>query len=237
MVRPTMVFKSTREIVASMTSPGDKRNEALLLLPILIIPGFMSSGLEIKQSSLQASWEGIRVWINLVSLGFNAMHLKRGAVNSVSTSRADSKQLRAEQDDDDIEENNKDPGQKQHDMYKNMWLQHMALNLEDMRSERPGVQVRAMKGISAVDFLSPGTLTNHISYVFGPVIRALHKVGYQDGVNLDAAPYDWRLSPTAMQERDNYFKGTMEKVEALYEENGESWLFLFLCLFLAKPNH
>lgn len=32
-----------------------------------------------------------------------------------------------------------------------------------------------------------------MSYVFGPVLKLLRSYGYEDGVNLDAAPYDWRI--------------------------------------------
>ena len=38
-------------------------------LPVLIIPGFMSSGLFVKKSELEPSWEEKRLWLNLVSLG------------------------------------------------------------------------------------------------------------------------------------------------------------------------
>ena len=32
-------------------------------LPVLIIPGFMSSGLEVKQSSIKPKWENERLWV------------------------------------------------------------------------------------------------------------------------------------------------------------------------------
>lgn len=44
-----------------------------------------------------------------------------------------------------------------------------------------------------VDYLSEGALTESMSYVFGPVLKLLRSYGYEDGVNLDAAPYDWRI--------------------------------------------
>ena len=48
--------------------------------------------------------------------------------------------------------------------------------------------------------------------VFGPIIRALMDVGY-DHSNLIACPYDWRLPPSKLEERDGFFsflKGTIE---------------------------
>ena len=44
-----------------------------------------------------------------------------------------------------------------------------------------------------MDYLAPGALTESMSYVFGPVLKLLKSVGYVDGINLDAAPYDWRI--------------------------------------------
>ena len=41
--------------------------------------------------------------------------------------------------------------------------------------------------------MSEGALTESMSYVFGPVLKLLRSVGYKDGVNLEAAPYDWRI--------------------------------------------
>lgn len=43
--------------------------------PVLIIPGFMSSGLTIKKSTQSKSWEGKRLWLNITSAGFNSLHV------------------------------------------------------------------------------------------------------------------------------------------------------------------
>ena len=42
----------------------------------------------------------------------------------------------------------------------------------------------------------------------GPLIDALHKRGY-NADNLLAAPYDWRLPPSKLEERDHYFSGPL----------------------------
>ena len=39
-------------------------------------------------------------------------------------------------------------------------------------------------------------------YVFAPVVRMLEKLGYQEGVDLIAAPYDWRFAPSVMEKRE-----------------------------------
>ena len=112
------------------------------------------------------------MWINLQSLGFQAMHLGGGDLRK--------RALNLENPDCEVEGT----------IMRNMWLQHMAL-ADDMVTEREGIEVRNIDGLAVVDYLSPGALTNQVSYVFGPVIEALQEVGYKKGQNLDAAPYDW----------------------------------------------
>mmetsp|Transcript_42358 Transcript_42358/g.102062 ORF Transcript_42358/g.102062 Transcript_42358/m.102062 type:complete len:716 (-) Transcript_42358:1589-3736(-) len=107
---------------------------------------------------------------------------------------------------------------------RSLWLQHMMLK-RDLVSELDGVEVRNIGGLAGVDYLSPGALTSLLSYVFGPVIDALRKVGYDNGdkipgvYNLDAAPYDWRIPPQYLEKRDSYMTRTMKKIEKLYSAN------------------
>jgi hypothetical protein len=109
--------------------------------------------------------------------------------------------------------------EQQQQQYKSSWLEHMRLNPTDMQTEPEGVKIRAISGLEGVDYLSPGTFTNHVSYVFGPVIQALQNAGYVEGVNLQAAPYDWRLPPSQLEKRDGYFTNTIQCVEDLYRKN------------------
>jgi len=46
------------------------------------------------------------------------------------------------------------------------------------------------------------------------VIKMLIDVGY-DYFTLDACPYDWRLPPEKLQERDNYFRQMKMKVDIM----------------------
>lgn len=236
-------------------------------LPVLIVPGFMSSGLKIVHSKLEPSWEDKRLWLNLVSLGMGDFFTGSTAEKMRRLAARESKE--DDDDDDDQYDDNDDGGgdmvnDTEHNsprnnrrasalraretsaaffrsnrklsaedakqmeqeaadqhlaVHRSKWLSHMGL-LDDMKSEHPDVQVRAMEGLAGVDYLTPGTLTNHLSYVFGPVITALKKVGYEEGVNLDAVPYDWRLPPSELEKRDQYFTKTMRKIEEMYETNG-----------------
>ncbi len=104
--------------------------------------------------------------------------------------------------------------------------------------------------ILGVDYLTPGALTESMSYVFGPVLKLLQSVGYKNGIDLDAAPYDWRipvsfstpscifrlrrseiddhstfcksLQPSELQSRDQYFTNTMKKIEQLYYQSNDT---------------
>lgn len=184
-------------------------------LPILIIPGFMSSGLEIKASSTRPDWEGKRIWLNLGSLGLSSMYF-----GSAQRENNDDDNNTNNNNDDKDQQQEMNQKQRQQQSYKSSWLQHMLLSDSDLCTDPEGVQVRAIAGLEGVDYLTPGVFTSHVSYVFGPVIEALKlSGGYAAGVNLQAAPYDWRLPPLALEQRDQYFSRTIMQVEELYRNS------------------
>ena len=188
------------------------------MLPILIIPGFMSTGLEIEESKINPSWEGKRLWLNLSSIGISAMYFGN-AQRKQRYTRMHSDNV----DDDGNEEDGDDDDVQQHN-YKSAWLRHMMLDMKDFESDPNGIKVRAISGLDGVDYLTPGAVTSHISYVFGPVIKALEKKGYNSNgnINLMASTYDWRLSPLAMEKRDKYFTTTIGYIEELYNGNAQT---------------
>jgi len=190
--------------------------------PVLIIPGFMSSGMEIKESDTK-SWVGKRVWINLNSLGFQSLH--RGSALDINES------LRGESS---FSEEKHREYERQFKC-KSKWLHHMSLS-NDMLTERPNVKVRPISGLNGVDYLTPGALTNHLSYVFGPVIRALQEAGYTDN-DLQAATYDWRLPPSELEKRDQYFTNTMRQVEEMRKRNNNTPIVLLCHSLGCKTGH
>ena len=133
-------------------------------------------------------------------------------------------------------EENSEEGEGEQTILRNMWLQHMAL-ADDMITERAGIQNRNIDGLAGVDYLTPGALTSYLSYVFGPVIRALQAVGYEGGKTLDAAPYDWRLPPSVLEERDHYFSRTIAQVENMYAKNSKTPVVLVCHSQGAKIGH
>jgi hypothetical protein len=198
-------------------------NEGNKFYPILIIPGFMSSGLEVKESEDSPNWVGKRVWINLTSLGFASIfrggNLERNESIRGKTGFDEEKHREFEQQ----------------IVCKNKWLHHMSLSA-DMVTERPGVKVRPINGLAGVDYLTPGALTEHLSYVFGPVINALQAAGYSNTM-LDAAPYDWRLPPSELESRDHYFSETMLQIEDMYRRNNSTPIVLLCHSLGCKTGH
>lgn len=77
-----------------------------------------------------------------------------------------------------------------------------------------------MTGLEAIDYLKPGAITGSFTYVFGPVINQLKEVGYTES-NLLAAPYDWRLPPSELEERDKFFTILRLGIEGLFKINDE----------------
>jgi hypothetical protein len=198
-------------------------NEGNNFYPILIIPGFMSSGLEVKESKDSPSWVSKRVWINLTSIGFASI-FRGGTLERNESIRGKA----------GFSEEKHKEFEKQR-VCKSKWLHHMSLS-NDMVTERPGVKVRPISGLAGVDYLTPGALTEHLSYVFGPVIDALQAAGYNN-MTLDAAPYDWRLPPSELENRDHYFSETMVKIEDMYRRNNNTPVVLLCHSLGCKTGH
>lgn len=212
--------------------------------PILIIPGFMSSGLEVKESKNYPDWVNKRVWLNVTSIGFGLF-----CGNNALESNHDLLQ----QQQQEIEMLNHEEYKKEHNICKSKWLHHMSLS-DDMINERSGIIVRPIQGLAGVDYLTPGAL-ELVSYVFGPVIVALNKAGWtiptsssnkseKSDTNTDntiyslhAAPYDWRLPPNELQNRDSYFSETMVLIEKMYDANQCTPIILLCHSMGCKTGH
>ena len=212
-----------------------------LLLPVLIIPGFMSSGLEIVESTLKPSWKSQRIWLNLASLGLSAIYFGSSITKTHQNTNDPPPPPPSSTSGTAITTTTTTTGEDESTTqlrYKSTWLEHMRLNPRDCKTETDGVQVRAILGLEGVDYLTPGMFTNLVSYVFGPVIHALANAGYQtDGTNLQAAPYDWRLPPSELERRDQYFTRTMEQVERMYMTNQKTPVVLLSHSLGTKTAH
>jgi hypothetical protein len=203
---------------------GAKNKAEPELLPVLIIPGFMSSGLEVQSENPNDPQHGKRVWLNLQSLGFH--RLAKGG--------------REKRDKDDLRSTTEEAAleleYQQQLANKSSWINCMSLS-DDMCTEHPGCRVRSIPGLDGVDYLTDSKMTQLGSYVFGPLIIALKKLGYKEGKSLDASPYDWRLPPSVTEERDGYLTKTMNRIQEMVLQNGGTPVVLLCHSMGCKMGH
>ena len=200
-------------------------------LPVLIIPGFMSSGLEVRKSGVNESWVGKRVWMDFETLGFSSNRQEAALQKDRTMGRIDH------------DENGKfDLWADMCNRYshqtecKSAWLQHMNLS-DDMINERPGNEVRAIPGLEGVEQITRGGLTTPPTCDFGPVVKVLKEAGYTAGHDLDAAPYDWRLPPSELERRDKYFTNMMHRLEVMYQQNSSTPVVLICHSLGCRTGH
>eukprot|EP00591_Stephanopyxis_turris_P004427 CAMPEP_0195522272 /NCGR_PEP_ID=MMETSP0794_2-20130614/20245_1 /TAXON_ID=515487 /ORGANISM="Stephanopyxis turris, Strain CCMP 815" /LENGTH=955 /DNA_ID=CAMNT_0040651987 /DNA_START=156 /DNA_END=3023 /DNA_ORIENTATION=- len=98
------------------------------------------------------------------------------------------------------------------------------MQLQDGWKDPPGIKVRPRKGLEAMENLvanDPTGLTKKTpaALMLG-VTSQLRDVGYEEGKNLRAYGYDWRMPCTKMEERDGYYSKTMDDFEDLVQTNG-----------------
>eukprot|EP01031_Cornospumella_fuschlensis_P030360 gene30360-36684_t len=94
---------------------------------------------------------------------------------------------------------------------KNCWLECM--KLEPNSTDPVDCKIRPDEGLGSVGELSPGLYRPSGTSIFTSLIHTLAKdLGY-DSNSLLAAPYDWRLSPKELEERDSYFTALKYKIE------------------------
>jgi hypothetical protein len=217
----------------------------------------MSSGLEVRKSAVHKKYIGERVWINPIALGFGK--IQRGKTFTTSVVRGTKNKgqsLQSIQNDSRMEQSKdyeyitttttttttEDEIKTEEDIKeeldcKSAWLQHMSLT-SDMCTEREGNEIRPIQGLDGVDFLVDiANINVGASYVFGPIIKLLKGIGYVKGRNLDACPYDWRIPPSVLEERDGYFTKTMERIERMYSETNGKPVVLLCHSMGAKTGH
>lgn len=254
-------------------------------LPVLIIPGFMSSSLKVVKSGISEKYEGDSVWMNPLSLGFGGLYVGRSTeikqvksiegggrghsahffrkkssngkynsnddLNSLEIDKyTDNTDSEDSDDDNSVVNLDKEEGHgrkapmsmaenkyKEEVKCKNTWLHHISLT-KDAMTERHGNEIRPVPGLNGCDYLFKFMSTDvQASYVFAHVIKALKTAGYTEGVDLDAATYDWRLTPGMLEKRDKYFTTTMDRIERMYEDCDHRPLVLLCHSLGAKVGH
>jgi len=169
-------------------------------LPILFIPGFASSALNVSKGAV---WEGERIWLSMSKL--TSEKLSNTATRS-ALKLAKNFGMGFDLDQNQIE---------------NTFIKYMSLEPDGV-SDPPGVQVRAEGGLTGCSFLQDGehVIATSFTYVMGPIINSLRGLGY-DETNMKAAPYDWRLPFHALESRDGYFTNLEKDIEELFANTGE----------------
>ncbi|KAF6146779.1 hypothetical protein GIB67_007493 [Kingdonia uniflora] len=92
------------------------------------------------------------------------------------------------------------------------WLEHISLDNET-GLDPPGIRVRAVPGLVAADYFTPGY------FVWAVLIENLARIGYE-GKNLHMTAYDWRLSFQNTEVRDQALSRLKSKIELMFVTNG-----------------
>ena len=108
------------------------------------------------------------------------------------------------------------------------WADNMRLKYDPethKTQNNDGVEIRVpgFGNTSTVEYLGKGILTHHFAYYFHYIVEALVQLGYQRGVNIHGAPYDFRKAPNEQQE---YFKKVVTLIEETYAQNGDKSVIL-----------
>ncbi|KAL6505245.1 hypothetical protein OROGR_025062 [Orobanche gracilis] len=85
----------------------------------------------------------------------------------------------------------------------NCWLKCMLLDPYN-QTDHPECKSRPDSGLSAITELDPGYITGPLSSVWKEWVKWCIEFGIEANAII-AAPYDWRLSPAKLEERDLYF--------------------------------
>jgi len=99
-------------------------------------------------------------------------------------------------------------------------------NQSDMDDLSVGCKLRPDEGLDAIASLAPGSLGSSLlvggtNTVYAWLIQWLaDNLGY-DVSNIIGLPYDWRLSPDKMEQRDGFLTMTRRRIEAAVATNGE----------------
>jgi len=99
-------------------------------------------------------------------------------------------------------------------------------NQTDMDDVTIGCKLRPDEGLDAISSLAPGSVSSNLligrtNTVYAWLIQWLaDNLGY-DVSSIIGLPYDWRLSPNMMENRDGFLTLTRKRIEAAVASNGE----------------
>ncbi|KAL6078804.1 Synaptotagmin-2 [Balamuthia mandrillaris] len=201
-------------------------------LPIVLVPGFGSSGLFVEEGA--EDWLGARVWLSITRLTSEKLKMLGQQISGAITPRTQEKTTKQTPQSSSA---NIDQNEREEELSpsllkikkllkKNEGLGYMCLDSKDLCSDPPGVKVRSLKGSRAVTYLDPGLITGNLSYVMGPLFRNLQELGYKENYDLYCAPYDWRVPPHYLEQRDQFFSQLKKRVTKMREQTGKPVVLL-----------
>ncbi|XP_047167161.1 phospholipid--sterol O-acyltransferase isoform X2 [Vigna umbellata] len=100
----------------------------------------------------------------------------------------------------------------------NCWLKCMVLDPYN-QTDHPDCKSRPDSGLSGITELDPGYITGPLSSVWKEWIKWCIEFGIEANAII-AVPYDWRLSPAMLEERDLYFHKLKLTFETAYKLRG-----------------
>ena len=214
--------------------------------PVLIVPGFASSVLELHESATKPQWVGEAVWVTMGKLVGKLLSKKdshdspEGPSKGEGTPTSENGSFRVSRKSGQARLNASHP-----------LVRHLTLAADGF-SDPAGIKVRARGGIDAVMYLSSNKMIGQLSFVFGHVVQHLSdELGYAttlaggpgrfrpskkkkaptvpeaditktpcDTPLIAAAPYDWRIATPHLQTRDRFFSSMRAKIEFLFNTTG-----------------
>jgi len=107
---------------------------------------------------------------------------------------------------------------------KSCWLHCFKLNPKTQKdAQNPRCRVRADDGFDAISELAPG-LMGPLTSVWKQLINMLLDQGYEPRNTLIAMPYDFRLAPMLLEERDSFFTQMKRTIEQVVDEDQDDLL-------------
>ncbi|CAI8614368.1 unnamed protein product [Vicia faba] len=100
----------------------------------------------------------------------------------------------------------------------NCWLKCMLLEPYN-QTDHPDCKSRPDSGLSGITELDPGYITGPLSSIWKEWIKWCIEFGIEANAII-AVPYDWRLSPSILEERDLYFHKLKLTFETAYKLRG-----------------
>jgi len=186
--------------------------------PVVLFPSLAGTVLECEESTLptwqkKGAKERQRVWMDLGALDIAGWGNKGEGTKIQDTATS-------------------------YHMETNPFVQHMMLSVRDVNGSSEGgqdfdgIKVRPKNGLEGCEFLAKGVAKSG-TVIMGVITNMLTKHGYrefrgkawdeedQQSGSMIGASYDWRIMPSQMEKRDQFFTRMMNETEEMVQADPE----------------